>query len=46
MQPLRPGGIDAHPETKPARLDPIDMDDDETGMLQEARAFRFLLVDQ
>ena len=46
MQPLRPGDIDAHPETKLARPDPIDMDEDEMGMLQEARAFRFLLVDQ
>lgn len=38
MQPLRPGDIDAHPETKPARPDPIDMDEDEMEMLQEARA--------
>lgn len=28
----------AHPETKPARPDPIDMDEDELEMLQEARA--------
>ena len=35
---LRPGQIDAHPETKPARPDPIDMDEDEMEMLQEARA--------
>ena len=35
---LRPGQIDSHPETKPARPDPIDMDDDELEMLQEARA--------
>ena len=26
---LRPGEIDPHPETKPARPDPIDMDEDE-----------------
>lgn len=25
---LRPGEIDPHPETKPARPDPIDMDED------------------
>lgn len=35
---LRPGQIDSHPETKPARPDPIDMDEDEMEMLQEARA--------
>lgn len=35
---LRPGEIDPNPETKPARPDPIDMDDDEKEMLQEARA--------
>ena len=35
---LRPGDIDSHPETKPARPDPIDMDEDEIEMLQEARA--------
>ena len=35
---LRPGEIDTHPETKPARPDPIDMDEDEIEMLQEARA--------
>lgn len=37
-QALKPGQIDAHPETKPARPDPIDMDEDELEMLQEARA--------
>jgi pre-mRNA-splicing factor CDC5/CEF1 len=37
-QQLRPGQIDSHPETKPARPDPIDMDEDEIEMLQEARA--------
>ena len=35
---LRPGEIDPDPETKPARPDPIDMDDDEKEMLSEARA--------
>ncbi|KAJ1978663.1 Pre-mRNA-splicing factor cef1 [Dimargaris verticillata] len=35
---LRPGQIDPDPETKPARPDPIDMDDDEKEMLSEARA--------
>lgn len=38
--PRRPrtGEIDPNPETKPARPDPIDMDEDEKEMLQEARA--------
>ena len=31
-------GLGAHPETKPARADPIDMDEDEKEMLTEARA--------
>eukprot|EP01033_Poteriospumella_lacustris_P000852 gene851-610_t len=35
---LRPGEIDPTPETKPARPDPIDMDDDDKEMLSEARA--------
>ncbi|KAF8366135.1 cdc-5L [Pristionchus pacificus] len=35
---LKPGDIDPTPETKPARPDPIDMDDDELEMLSEARA--------
>ena len=35
---LRSGEIDPHPESRPARPDPIDMDDDEKDMLQEARA--------
>lgn len=35
---LRAGQIDSHPESKPARPDPIDMDEDEMEMLQEARA--------
>lgn len=35
---LRPGEIDPAPDTKPARPDPIDMDEDEKEMLSEARA--------
>lgn len=35
---LRPGEIDPNPETKPARPDPKDMDEDELEMLSEARA--------
>ena len=35
---LRPGEIDPNPETKPARPDPIDMDEDEKETLNEARA--------
>ncbi|CAI4226521.1 unnamed protein product [Auanema sp. JU1783] len=35
---LKPGEIDPTPETKPARPDPVDMDDDELEMLSEARA--------
>ena len=35
---LRPGEIDPNPESKPARPDPIDMDEDEKEMLSEARA--------
>jgi pre-mRNA-splicing factor CDC5/CEF1 len=35
---LRAGQIDSHPETRPAKPDPIDMDEDELEMLQEARA--------
>jgi hypothetical protein len=35
---LRPGERDPHPETRPARPDPVDMDDDELEMLAEARA--------
>ncbi|KDN51356.1 hypothetical protein K437DRAFT_273005 [Tilletiaria anomala UBC 951] len=35
---LRPGERDPDPETKPARPDPIDMDEDEKEMLSEARA--------
>lgn len=35
---LKPGEIDPNPETKPARPDPIDMDEDELQMLAQARA--------
>mmetsp|Transcript_43226 Transcript_43226/g.102084 ORF Transcript_43226/g.102084 Transcript_43226/m.102084 type:complete len:787 (-) Transcript_43226:197-2557(-) len=35
---LRPGEIDPNPECKPARPDPVDMDEDEKEMLSEARA--------
>ncbi|KAJ1444627.1 pre-mRNA splicing factor component-domain-containing protein [Pelagophyceae sp. CCMP2097] len=35
---LRPGEIDPTPETRPARPDPVDMDEDEKEMLSEARA--------
>lgn len=35
---LRAGEIDTQPESRPARPDPVDMDDDEKEMLSEARA--------
>jgi len=35
---LRPGEIDPNPESKPAKPDPTDMDEDELEMLSEARA--------
>eukprot|EP01066_Platyproteum_vivax_P013514 Platyproteum_vivax@DN6112_c0_g1_i3.p1 len=35
---LKPGEIDPAPETKPARPDAVDMDEDEKEMLSEARA--------
>ncbi|CAK9787227.1 hypothetical protein CC85DRAFT_273613 [Cutaneotrichosporon oleaginosum] len=35
---LRTGEIDTQPESRPARPDPVDMDDDEKEMLSEARA--------
>ena len=35
---VRPGEIDSQPETRPARPDPVDMDEDEKEMLNEARA--------
>ncbi|KAK9452319.1 pre-mRNA splicing factor component-domain-containing protein [Limtongia smithiae] len=38
IRKLRPGEIDPDPETKPARPDAIDMDEDEKEMLSEARA--------
>jgi pre-mRNA-splicing factor CDC5/CEF1 len=38
---LRAGEIDPNPESKPARPDPIDMDEDEKEMLSEARARYF-----
>jgi pre-mRNA-splicing factor CDC5/CEF1 len=38
VRKLRPGEIDPDPENKPARPDPVDMDEDEKEMLSEARA--------
>ncbi|KAK9455344.1 pre-mRNA splicing factor component-domain-containing protein [Dipodascopsis uninucleata] len=38
IRKLRPGEIDPDPESKPARPDAIDMDEDEKEMLSEARA--------
>ncbi|KAI1709251.1 pre-mRNA splicing factor component domain-containing protein [Ditylenchus destructor] len=35
---LKAGDVDPTPETKPARPDPVDMDEDELEMLSEARA--------
>ncbi|OZJ03547.1 hypothetical protein BZG36_04168 [Bifiguratus adelaidae] len=35
---LRPGEIDPDPEARPARPDPVDMEEDEKEMLSEARA--------
>ncbi|KAJ2810687.1 Pre-mRNA-splicing factor cef1, partial [Coemansia furcata] len=35
---LRPGEIDPNPESKAARPDPVDMDEDEKDMLSETRA--------
>ncbi|KAJ4834776.1 Cell cycle serine/threonine-protein kinase cdc5/MSD2, partial [Turnera subulata] len=35
---FRQGEIDPNPESKPARPDPVDMDEDEKEMLSEARA--------
>ena len=34
---LKPGEIDPNPESKPARPDPVDMDEEEKEMLSEAR---------
>ena len=38
---LRPGEIDPNPENKPARPDPIDMDEDELEMLSEGMTLLF-----
>mmetsp|Transcript_27306 Transcript_27306/g.33321 ORF Transcript_27306/g.33321 Transcript_27306/m.33321 type:complete len:780 (+) Transcript_27306:197-2536(+) len=38
IRKLRIGEIDPNPEGKPARPDPVDMDEDEKEMLSEARA--------
>lgn len=38
VRKLRPGEVDPDPEAKPARPDPVDMDEDEKEMLSEARA--------
>ena len=35
---LRPGEVDPNPETKPARPDPIDLEEDQQEMLNETRA--------
>jgi pre-mRNA-splicing factor CDC5/CEF1 len=35
---LRPGEVDPAPEARPARPDPVDMEEDEKEMLSEARA--------
>lgn len=35
---LKPGEVDPHPESRPAKPDPIDMGEDEKEMLMEARA--------
>ena len=36
---MRPGEIDPAPETKPARPDPIDMDEDEKEMVRQKLLF-------
>ncbi|KAI9736399.1 MAG: Pre-mRNA-splicing factor cef1 [Claussenomyces sp. TS43310] len=38
VRKLRPGEVDPDPESKPARPDTIDLDEDEKEMLSEARA--------
>jgi pre-mRNA-splicing factor CDC5/CEF1 len=43
---LKPGEIDPNPETKPARPDPVDMDEDELEMLSEARARLVLCISE
>ena len=35
---VAPGEVDVYPESRPARPDPVDMDEDEKEMLAEARA--------
>ena len=35
---LRPGEVDAYAESRPARPDPVDMDEEDKEMLSEARA--------
>lgn len=42
---LRPGEIDPNPENKPARPDPIDMDEDELEMLSEGKKTKDFLFD-
>lgn len=37
LRRIRPGEIDPHPESRPARPDPVDMDEDEKEMLNVAR---------
>lgn len=39
---LQPGEIDPNPETKPARPDPIDMDED--GVFQNSALDKFLIT--
>lgn len=42
---LKPGEIDPNPETKPARPDPIDMDEGKTrGFLQKSDHFVFFFL--
>ena len=38
VRKLKPGELDTEPESRPAKPDPIDMDEDEKEMLSEARA--------
>ena len=37
---LKPGEIDPNPETKPAKPDPVDMDEDMKEMLAEVQYFK------
>lgn len=41
---LRPGEIDPAPETKPARPDPIDMDEDEKEMVSRVASSHVILT--